>query len=184
MAIFETGSSVGVGFGLALGFTVVIAGYIWYESRPRPPKLWNTTAITATFDRIDTEGQNNTLLFAYTLENNTLFDYKVTGQSSVIMTAKLNRQRSLSLDRNDHFITVDYPIFIPSGQRTQFLIHLGYPYRYEGIRERPIANASSEERKKYREAVAAFVNEQMGNVDGFVLFDEINRYQITFPKGW
>ena len=34
------------------------------------------------------------------------------------------------------------------------------------------------------EAVAAFVREHYPNLNGFVLFDNENRYEIDFPNGW
>jgi hypothetical protein len=41
-----------------------------------------------------------------------------------------------------------------------------------------------EEQGNFRKALAGYVSKEMGNVDGFVVFDETNRYQINFPKGW
>lgn len=41
---------VGIGWGLgtAVGLTLIVGGFLWYESRP---KAWNATAITAKFKR-------------------------------------------------------------------------------------------------------------------------------------
>jgi len=36
-----------------------------------PPKPWDKKAITAIYDFVDTEGEKNTIVFYYTLQNNT-----------------------------------------------------------------------------------------------------------------
>lgn len=40
------------------------------------------------------------------------------------------------------------------------------------------------ERVYSQKRLDAFVNEEMPNLEGFVLFDKKNRVQIDFPKGW
>jgi len=92
------------------------------------------------------------------------------------------------LPRNPHLtppivkeLEINYPIFIPAKQRGRYSISLP-SYRYPGGKLKD--DASKEERQAYGKAISAYVNEKFGNLNGFVLFDEANRYQINFPKGW
>jgi hypothetical protein len=55
------------------------------------------------------------------------------------------------------------------------------PYKYTKGLE---LDASKEERQKFRKELSDFVNTKLSNLDGFVLFDDNNRYQINLPKGW
>jgi len=61
----------------------------------------------------------------------------------------------------------------------RFRIHLSYPYP---AKEK--ADASKDEREKYREAVGKYIADKLTNLDGFDLLDETNRYEIVFPAGW
>lgn len=168
--------SLCVGIGAAVTLSAIIASWLWYQSQPRP---WDKRAIEATFDYIDTEGAENNLAFHYVLENTTSTDYELSEGSAAVIMARLKRQESLS--RNDDFVIVDYPIFIPVGQRLSFTIQLKYPYTYAKRLKR---NATADERKEFREELATYIETEITNLDGFVLFDRTHRYQIIFPKGW
>ena len=221
--------SASAGAGVAVTLLLIIGGHNWYQSRPKP---WDTSAVKATFHYIDTEGVNTTLVFMYTLENTTDFDYRLPDKSRAVVMAKLKKEKSLSDDSG--YIKVDYPVFVPAKQRLRFFIHIPYSYTepldfYSVIRdpnflglplkekhkvllsigqdfarlpkieqdrilyciqagrdypEKLEACATREQWETYRKKLAAYVNKQMPNLDGFVLFDNINRYQIDFPKGW
>ena len=73
----------------------------------------------------------------------------------------------------------DPEVFLPAKQRLKFVIR--FPYSYE---KRMPANATSEQQKIYRNELADYLRTHASNLNGFVLFDETNRYQIDFPKGW
>jgi hypothetical protein len=170
----------GWGLGTVFGLAIALGGFLWYQSRPRPPKPpkpWDSASIKAQYDDVDTEGDKHTIVFNYTLENTTDFDYQIEDSHNVIMTAKLQRQNDLSpfgvLEK------IDYPIFAPAKKRVRFPIHLGYPYPVQGT-----ANANGEERRKHREAVEKYVVDELSNLDGFDLLDEANRCEIIFPAGW
>jgi len=45
-------------------------------------------------------------------------------------------------------------------------------------------DATKEERKKYKKELESHINDKFKNLNGFVLFDQKNRYRIDFPKGW
>ncbi len=172
--------SASAGAGFALMLSLIFGGYVWHQSRPKP---WNKEAIKTTFDKIGVEGVNNALVFYYTMENATDSDYRIMYASSVITMGKLKAPESLSYDRD--YLDIDFPIFIPAGQRVRFAIHVPFSYVPKqspaGYLQKP---KNEQKRDPSGEELATYVNEEMGNLDGFVLFDNVNRYQIDFPKGW
>jgi hypothetical protein len=175
---------VGIGWGLgtALGLAILLGAFFWYESRPKPPKPpkpWDTASIKADYDRADTEGDNNTIVVYYTLENTTDFDYRVDDSHDITMNGKLEKQHSLSPFSVSGFSKIDYPILVPAKKRVRFAVHIEYRYP-----EKEKRHADLEERKKYREAVEKYVSDELSNLDGFDLLDETNRYEIIFPAGW
>lgn len=172
-----TGASFGA--GLAVTLSLIAGVYSLYASKPNPPKPWNTRAITATYDYIDTEGDNNTFVFYYTLQNNTDYDYRIADATNVTLLAKLERQKSLSGSKNDQYLKFDFPLLVPAKQRLRLAIHLDYP---SGKQSK--AEATKDEREKYKNELSVLLNVTVPNLDGFAIFDESNRYQIDLPKGW
>jgi hypothetical protein len=179
MADWKRPLFIGIGWGLgtAVGVVLLVGGFLWYQSRPKLAKPWNTAVIKAEYDTADTEGEKNTVVFYYTLENTTDFDYRVEDAHDITMSAKLHKQNNLS--PFDGSGKIDYPIFVPAKKRIRFAIHINYPYPVKQEE-----NPNSEERIKYREAVEKYAMEEFSNVDGFDLLDETNRYEIIFPAGW
>ena len=45
-------------------------------------------------------------------------------------------------------------------------------------------SSTAEDRHKYYAEVASHVAKTMSNLNGFVVFDETNRYEIDLPNGW
>jgi hypothetical protein len=173
-------TGVGWGLGTALGLAILVGGFLWYDSRPKPPippKAWNSSAIKAEYDYADTEGDSNEVAVYYTLENMTDFDYRVEDGQNMMMSAKLEREKELSPFNNVQ--KIDYPIFVPAKKRVRFAIHLNYPYT---VKEKD--NADVNERRAYRQGVEKYIADELGNLDGFDLLDETDRYEIIFPGGW
>jgi hypothetical protein len=137
--------------------------------------------LKATYDCLDTEGDEKTFLFYYILANETAFDYKADNRADVIVAAHLQEENALTVERDEGHIRIDYPLIVPAKQRVKFAIHLAYRYRGK---ETLNADASLEERKNYYKALADYVSKELDNLDGFLLFDKANRCQINFPKGW
>jgi hypothetical protein len=125
-------------------------------------------------------GDDSHLVFYYVLENTTNADYRVQEPSGTSILGRLKTENSLT-PPIVKLVEIDYPIFIPAKQRGRYSISL-QPYKYPGGKLKD--DASKEERDVYRKAISAYVNEKLNNLDGFVLFDETNRYEINFPKGW
>jgi hypothetical protein len=99
MAEWKRPLLIGVGWGLgtAVGLAILVGGFFWYQSRPKPPKPpkpWDTASIKAEFNFATTEGDKNTFVFFYTLENTTDFDYRAEVGQAVI-NARLEQEKSL-----------------------------------------------------------------------------------------
>jgi hypothetical protein len=170
----------GWGLGTAVGLAAVAGAFIWYESRPKPPtppKPWDTSAIVADYNYVDTEGDANTIVFYYTIENKTDFDYRIEDGRDILMSAKLIKHKDLSPFKDAQ--KVDYPIFVPAKKRVRFPIHIGYPCPFKETKEDEADNG-----KKHREAVQKYIVDTFQNLGGFDLLDEVNRYEIVFPDGW
>jgi len=165
----------GFGAGFALLCAVVVGGLVWYSRRPKPPQAWNTQAITATYDYVTTKGEQNRIVFVYTLQNNTQEDYRIDSESEVDVFHKLVSQNSIYHTVNKR-PEIAFPIFVPAGGRTTLVI--GYESEYSG------AKINGDDQKKYRADVQEFVKTKHPNLGGFVLFDQIHRYEIELPKGW
>jgi hypothetical protein len=171
---------IGWGFGTAFGVMFLVGGFLWYQSRPKPPKPpkpWNTVAFKADYDMADTDGDDNNIVIYYTLENATDFDYRIEDSHDIAISGKLKDENSLVFSSN--LLKIDYPIFLPARKRVRFPIHIGYPYPVKKN-----SNADTEERKKYRQGVEKYLTSEMGNLDGFELLEQANRYEIIFPAGW
>lgn len=167
--------ALGFGAGLALVAVSTLAFISWQNNRPRP---WNGSAVTATFDSIGVEGSENSLVFVYVLQNNTARDLHIPSETDVILNGRLQRQNSLVAQDKD-VLTGEFPIFVPASGRTRTAIHLGYPYRgSEPLSGKPNTTARDDE------LLAAYVRDELTNLDGFVLFHNSTRYRIDLPNGW
>lgn len=161
-----------------MALAVCLFGYLYYEGRPRPPKPWDPNAVTAQFEYVATEGDKQNLVFSYTLENRTDFDFRLTEGASVQMNAKLGQEQSLVPFAD--YGKLDYPIFVPARKRVDFKIHvLGYFYPGHEPKEDTTGSRSD-----YHSEVAAHVRDKLTNLDGFDLLDESDRKEIVFPAGW
>ncbi len=149
--------------------------YVWLQSRPKPPKPWDTKSITATFDGVLTEGDQNTWVFYYSLSNNTDRDYRLDATSAACMSKV--RGNTLS-NASPDFETFNSPIYIPSKHRLRFAVHVKFPYDMKDPIDNEAAHAA------WKKQFLEFVKREAPNLNGWVLFDETNRYEITLPRGW
>lgn len=164
------------GAGLAIAGAAVVAGLSWWNSRPKP---WDTRAVTASFDVIDIEGAENTLVFYYVLHNNTDRDFRINSDGEVRLAGRLQRQAALTSENAQDMLKGEFPLFIPARQRARFAVHIPVPLT-DGIPR----GGSKGDRGPHKEAAAAFVRSEIPNLDGFVLFHELTRSQVELPNGW
>jgi hypothetical protein len=171
--------SLGVGVGIGVGVAISVGVYAWYASRPKPQKPWDAKAISAKFEHADTKGEDHHLTFLYSMENHTDLDYKIE-TANLRVSAVIAPEDSL-FGGTGEVKFGDASVFLPAKQRV--LITLELPnYTYRGAEV--LLHDTSEDRKKYRDAVQKYVDDASPRLNGFAAFDEINRYRINFPNGW
>lgn len=88
--------AAGFGAGFAVVAALIVAVFLWWTSRPPKVKPWDDKAIVASYESLDTEGDENTYRFVYTLENTTDTDYRVENDSNIHLAAFLKRSQALS----------------------------------------------------------------------------------------
>jgi len=167
--------SAGVGAGVAFVLCAAIGGVVWYQQRPKPPKPWSKQAITAEYDYVSTDDDNK-IFFYYTVQNNTESDYRLDSDAQVELSARLRQEKAL--DSSGKVVTLDYPVFIPPKGRVRLKVKIPYTYPDHD------KQVTSDELHEHNRKVAAFLVKEATNLDGFVLFDSTNRYEIGFPSGW
>jgi hypothetical protein len=175
--------AAGFGAGFALFVCLILGFWSWYSKRPKPPKPWDTQKITAEYDVATTEttqNKNETFAIAYTLQNNTDYDYEIRDKESVILAGLLKRQKSASTNWDENWLHYDTPVFLPAHGRVRFSIHLGYPY--EDAPKEPTEDDKAI--YEYHTGIAKYLKNKLSNLDGFVLYDQTNRYEIVLPNGW
>ncbi len=184
--------AAGFGGGFAVALASIVGIWIWHQGRPTKPKPWDTHAIIAAFDYLDTgsgeaEAPNgfrpDIIILHYTLENTTDIDYHMPPQEQLELDGRLKREKSLT--GSSGTVTLDKEqVFIPARQRRLFnlnLIYTGTESPTESFGPDP---KTKEEHRQRANRIADFVKMEYSNLDGFVLFDGTNRYQINLPNGW
>ncbi len=163
------------GIGFAVTIAILASALYWYLQSPKP---WDTTAITAQYYRIRTEGEQNTLVFEFILQNNTKRDYSISEYSETSLFA-VRAEKGQLYDNLSPFLEYDKVIFLPAGHQIDFDVHLDYSYP-ESLTE----NASRNEKKEFYGKVEQYFNEKAGGLQGFVLFDKTSHYEIRMEGGW
>lgn len=163
---------VSAGVGLALTIALLLGFFPWYQSRGKA-KPWNSNAIKATYvgsqlRKIDKS--NAGLLFYYDLENNTDSDYRFSDGPHVVIMSRLMSNNSLSSEQD---VKLDYPVFLPARQRARIALGISHLFNWP-------AQTDPAFEDKFKD----FVKQRVADVEAFVLFDETNRCQIEFPRGW
>jgi putative methionine-R-sulfoxide reductase with GAF domain len=129
-------------------------------------------AITATYVGIkvkEIDKAHATLFFSYDLENNTDIDYHLADIPGVFIVA---RGTDGSLNQVEA-LRVSYPTFVPAKQRVRIAIEDARSFAWP--RE---SDPGSDDKLKN------FVRERLENIAGFVLFDEVDHFQVELPSGW
>jgi hypothetical protein len=162
--------AAGFGAGVALMLTVLAGVFSWYVTRPKPPKSWDTKAITATFDKLDISNKDGFIgvEFHYSLQNNTDEDYTITGK-------ELIRERK-----------VDTGTVEPAeqyGKTVNVVLFAKHKATYDVLAFYTVGKDAPKETET-TEGLNKFLYEKFHNTDGFTLFDQDKRYEIVLPNGW
>jgi hypothetical protein len=165
---------IGWGLGTAVGLVAIVGGYLWYASRPKPQKPWNTTAIFSSDAAPSFGGSTDgkEVYFTYTLQNATKADYEIGPETEIRITFK-NADNSLTEPLPKEVATLRRPVFIPAKQKAMSRLSIVFgnaPHK-----------KATETDEQFHERLRAFCKEEMGDA-GFVLFDDNNRYQINLPS--
>jgi hypothetical protein len=180
--------SLGFGAGFALMLCAVVGTWVWYQQRPKPPTPWNKQAIAAEYVSVDTD-KDNYLSFNYTLQNNSDEDFRLDSDLGVDLAAKLQKQKEFG-QFSQKYLTLEYPVFIPAKSRVRLALHLKQKYSPQppqidpATGERIDKPKSPDEREQLAKEVAKYVTATWPNLNGFVLFATIGRFEIDFPSGW
>lgn len=170
--------AAGFGGGFAVVVAIILGVVVWWSGRPVKPKPWNKTAITATFNNLRTEGDKHTIVYEYTLQNNTDTDYQLSDETDTHLGFK--RMQTDSMDFSDKtFVKADYPIYVPAKSRVNLELHMPLPYDSDVD-----TNAPDDVQHDYYTKLSHFVATTISNVSGFVLMDDTARYEIDLPNGW
>jgi hypothetical protein len=88
---------LGFGAGFALLCAIIIGGFLWYSSRPKP---WDTHAMQANFSRALYHTDHNfhldALVLQYILQNNTPNDYTISPEQTLLLVDKDAMHTSLN----------------------------------------------------------------------------------------
>jgi hypothetical protein len=165
----------GFGAGFALILAAIVAVALWYESRPKPPKPWDTGTIKAEYDG-NTDEHADDIGFRYFLKNNGLEDYRVSDATLVQLSIRIEKGELTPFNR---LVSIETPIFVPAGQKTLVFIKMKTGTRFEhSLPDHP----SDADVEQYRKAILDYLNGTQ--ITGFALFDEVHRIEIDFPSGW
>lgn len=160
---------------LFLPFTLVASVVAWYLFPPHgshaPP--WNSRAITATYIGAqvrEIEAGSATLLLTYELQNYTNSDYRVSDGPGLFFMSRVKPDGSLSSQEQIH---LSYPTFLPARQRARIALEIAHPFGWP-----------AESDPQFQNKLKEVFNQRLADVQSFVMFDQADRIQIEFPRGW
>jgi hypothetical protein len=165
------------GFGVALAAALILGGFIWYTSRPTPPKSWNTSALVASGPpKCDAIEDGKRLELRYSVKNSTAIDYSLDAEAANklrVMAKYVDGHLSQPVENANQ---VDAPVFIPAGQLGALTLAVRL-----SLSDLP-TRGKAESEDDYRERLLAHLESTRPDIAGFALYDETNRYQIDLPK--
>jgi len=133
---------------------------------------WNREGIKATYVATqlrEVDKAHSSLILSYDLSNQTDLDYRLTDGPGIVIMSRLKGDGSLSQEESIH---LSYPVFLPARQRARLAIEISKAFAWP------------REDSHYEEKLKEFVKQRLGNVKGFVLFDESSHTQIDLPAAW
>jgi hypothetical protein len=173
--------SMGFGAGFAIVVCVAVGTWIWYDSKPKPPKPWNSSALKATdppyFSSFAVAGKNgspekSSIKFTYSILNNTDTDYEMNKGDELKLLLKLGD----TVSQPAPFLTLDFPIFIPSKQKGTLTVSIAT----NSVPDK----AKDDTDEQYHEHLRTYIEKELprDRVSGFVIYDESNKYKVDLPR--
>lgn len=145
---------------------------------PRQPEGWNSNAIRSSFEGVQVKEIDPThaaLIFSYDLENTTNSDYHLSNDPEVVIMARL---KSNSILKAEDSMQIDNSIFLPARNRARIVLEATYSFNW------PTQMYPGQVGPVTQEKFRSFVAGKAADLQGFILFDEVSRYQIELPSGW
>jgi hypothetical protein len=133
---------------------------------------WNREGIKAKYVAAqlrEVDKAHCSLILSYDLNNQTDLDYRLTDGAGVVIMSRLKGDGSLSQEESIH---LSYPVVLPARQRARLAIELSKAFAWP------------RDDSHYEEKLKEFVKQRLGDVRGFVLFDEASHSQIDLPAAW
>ena len=170
--------AAGFGAGVAVVALAAIGGGAWYAMHPPVVGPWNRDAVTAKYADLYVRFQQKSALdaiaprtasalllftFRYTIENQSGRDHVLPSADSVYRV--LVNGKGLERDTS---VRWDGGPSVPSGQS----VNVGIQVEYE------CPEGTGELDEKLNE----FTKRRLSEMEGFVALDQVNRYEINFPK--
>jgi len=156
---------------IAVGFAVL--GWSIFMPKGRATRPWNSTAVMATYEGAEmkeVDAANARIFLIYELANTAGSDCRLASSGSVIMTRGRN-DGGLAAQPNAH-LSAD--AVVPAGQRARVQIEIDAPFAWPAVSDPAVV----------QDQLKRFVNQTLSGVQEFDLFDQADRFQIQFPKGW
>lgn len=154
--------------------SVTIGGFVWYSSRPKPPKPWDLTALVAKESpsfSLSHDGKNVEL--HYPLENTTTTDYEIDSHDRLKIMFKTD-EGTFSHPLSIETASVTLPIFIPAQQKGFVTLSIAL----SGIPAQKLAESDDE----FHERLRTHLESHLKGITAFVIFEDTNRYQINLPR--
>jgi hypothetical protein len=173
---------------LTLAVFAISLAILGYLIVPRVPQAapastatavaWNPSAVKSTLAGIqvkELDPNHAAIVFSYDLDNVTDADYQLpNGPTTVIMT-RLKADGALTANDSIH---LDNSVFLPAHNRTRISFQVAQPFRWPT--ELVPGRVGPITQDKYR----GLVEQEVGSLSGFVLFDQAAHYQIELPGSW
>ncbi len=171
---------------LTFAFLAAAAGVVFSVlSKPakqvtvqKQPKEWNSSAIRSSFSGVQVREIDPThaeLIFSYDLENTTGSDYRLASSANVVLVAKLKSDGSL---RAPDAVRIDDSVSLPARSHANVALRAGRSFNWPS--QMVLGQLGPITQEKFR----SLVNNEVSNVQEFILFDEAARYKIEFPGDW
>jgi hypothetical protein len=164
--------SVGFGAGAAVTIAILIGLFLWWRSRPTPPKPWNNSQLTSKFwnATIDDKGD---VTFRFQIKNASPDDYDIQNEDDLDVSAQSIDGALIPFGKFGHLET---PIFIP-GHRSS-VVTLNTTMHYRG----PSLESVSKDDRDYE--ILKYLRDTYGKVKAFIILDKTNRLEIDCPTDW
>jgi hypothetical protein len=160
--------------GVTLALCVAAATLFWYTTRPKPPKSWDTKALTTMEPPSFVPTSERHVLLHCEVKNQTSNDYSVGENNQLRLIGRIENGRLTRPLDNAEYFAIATPVFIPAQQTGTLSVEV------KTVTLVPKEAKQSDD--DYHEQIRDVLNQGMSGLEGFTIFDEQNRYQIDLPK--